>query len=67
VATDAEAFVFDLPAVARLPALSDCVAGFLAAAAPLKVGVGVAEDLKLLARCSQRIVNATMWFHHWIP
>ena len=51
VATDAEAFVFDLPAVAALPAFSACAAGFLAAPAPLKVGVGVAEDLKLLARC----------------
>ncbi len=54
VATDAEAFVFDLPAVAHLPALSTCVAGILAAAVPLKVGVGVAEDLKLLARCARQ-------------
>ena len=61
MATDAEAFVFDLPAVVGLPALSACVASFLAAAAPLKVGVGVAEDLKLLARCSQRIMTRTSW------
>ena len=51
VATEAEVFVFDLPAVAQLPGFSACVAGFMAAAVPLKLGVGVAEDLKLLARC----------------
>ena len=44
-------FVFDLPAVAHLPGFSACAAGFLAAALPLKLGVGVAEDMKLLARC----------------
>ena len=51
VATEAEVFVFDLPTVTRLPGFSACAAGFLAAAVPLKLGVGVAEDLKLLARC----------------
>ena len=51
VATEAEVFVFDLPAVAQLPGFSACAASFLAASVPLKLGVGVVEDLKLLARC----------------
>ncbi len=51
VATEAEVFVFDLPAVAQLPGFNACAASFLAASVPLKLGVGVAEDLKLLARC----------------
>ena len=53
--------MFDLPAVTCLPGFSACAAGFLAPAVPLKVGVGVGEDLKLLARCSSCRVYVAAW------
>ena len=42
--------MFDLPAVGALPGFEACMAAFLPISRPLKLGVGVAEDLKLLAK-----------------
>lgn len=51
VATREEVFLFDLPAVGEMAGFEACMSAFLPGARPLKLGVGVAEDLKLLARC----------------
>lgn len=50
VATREEVFVFDLQALGGLESFAACMGAFLPASRPVKLGVGVADDLKLLAR-----------------
>ncbi len=54
VATLEEVFVIDLVAVGSTPGFAAVMANFLPASRPLKLGVGVAEDLRLLARYGKR-------------